>query len=229
MTVITISREFGSEGDVIAQQTSQRLGYHLVDHKFIEVILGQYGYVEFDKEYANLPTFWERFDAQRDVMAKMLDRVIQAVASHGNVVILGRSGFAVLDGYSDVLHVRLQAPFSVRVRRIMEQQEVSFEQAEEIVKRNDKVRVSFVEEFYRVPWSAIHAFDLVINTGKVSPDLATNWVIDAAKALTDNLEEDKPTTESIVVDHIMAGAISDALKCHKVHGILPEIMLHPSR
>jgi len=233
MTVITISREFGSEGDVIAQQTSQRLGYHLVDQKFIGTILGQYGYVEFDKEYANLPTFWERFDAQkekqRDVMTIMLNRVIQAVASHGNVVILGRSGFAVLAGYADVLHVRLQAPFSVRARRIMEQQKVPFEQAEEIVKRNDKVRVAFVEEFYRVPWNAIHAFDLIVNTGKVSPDLAAGWVIEAANSLPNNLEEGQPTTEDIVVDHIMAGAISDVLKCHKVHNILPEPTPHPSR
>ena len=34
---------------------------------------------------------------------------------------------------------------------------------------------SFVEEFYGVPWDAIEAFDLVINTGKIPPDLAMNW------------------------------------------------------
>jgi cytidylate kinase len=233
MTVITISREFGSEGDVIAQQTSQRLGYHLVDQNFIGIILGQYGYVEFDKEYANLPTFWERFDAQReqqrDVMTKMLNQVIQAVAQHGNVVILGRSGFEVLAGYADVLHVRLQAPFALRAKRVMEQQRIPLEQAEDVVKNNDKVRVAFVEEFYRVPWGSIHAFDLVINTGKISPDLATNWVIEAAKSLPDNIEADKPTTTSIVVDHIMADAVSEVLKCDKVHNQATELTPHPSR
>ena len=156
MSVITISREFGSEGDSIAHKVAQALGYHFVDQKFIGIILGQYGYVEFDKEYASLPTFWERFDAQRekerDVMVGMLNRVIQAVARHGNVVILGRSGFEVLSGFADVLHVRLQAPFLVRVRRVMSQQSIPFEQAEEIVKKSDKVRVAFVEEFYRVSW-----------------------------------------------------------------------------
>ena len=53
MSVITISREFGSEGDRIAQKVAQTLDYHFVDQKFIGTILGQYGYVEFDKEYAN--------------------------------------------------------------------------------------------------------------------------------------------------------------------------------
>jgi cytidylate kinase len=221
MSVITISREFGSEGDTIAKRVAQTLGYHFVDQKFIGVILGQYGYVEFDKEYATLPTFWERFDAQRekqrDVMVNMLNQVIQAVAQHGNVVILGRSGFEVLGGFADVLHVRLQAPFPVRVGRVMAQQQIPAEQAEAVVKNNDKVRVAFVEEFYRVPWGAIHAFDLVVNTGKVSPHLATDWVVEAARAFTTNLETDKPAIASIEVDRILAEAVSDVLKCQESH------------
>ena len=221
MSVITISREFGSEGDTIAHQAAQTLGYHFVDQKFIGVILGQYGYVEFDKEYATLPTFWERFDAQKEEqrggMTKMLNQVIQAVAHHGNVVILGRSGFEVLGEFADVLHVRLQAPFPVRVERVMAQQEIPFEQAELVVKNNDKVRMAFVEEFYKVPWDSIRAFDLVINTGKISPDLSASWVIEAAKASMTSLEMDKPTTASIVVDHILADAVSEVLKCNQTH------------
>ena len=221
MSVITISREFGSGGDTSAHQVAQTLGYHFVDQKFIGVILGQYGYVEFDKEYATLPTFWERFDAQRetqrDVMVIMLNQVVQAVAHHGNVVILGRSGFEVLGKFADVFHVRLQAPFPVRVQRVMAQQNIPFEQAEDLVKSNDKVRVSFVEEFYRVPWSSIHAFDLVINTGKVSSDLAATWIIDAVKNLEVNPEADNPIVASMEVDRILAEAVSDVLQCQKVH------------
>jgi len=132
-------------------------------------------------------------------------------------VLLGRSGFEVLGEFSDVLHVRLQAPFSVRVGRVVEQQKISSEQAESVVKNNDKVRVAFVEEFYRVPWNSIHAFDLVINTGKIWPDLAANWIIDLAKAPVTSLETDKTTTASIVVDRILAEAVSDVLECNQAH------------
>ncbi len=221
MSVITISREFGSEGDAIAQQVAQTLGYHFVDQKFIGIILGQYGFVEFDKEYDTLPTFWERFDAQRenqrDGMVTMLNQVIQAVAQHGNAVILGHTGFEVLRGFADVLHVRFQSQFSVRVGRVMAQQKIPFEQAEAVVKENDTVRLAFVEEFYNVPWSAVHAFDLVINTGKIFPDLATTWVIEAANTFVNNMEIDEPTTASIEVDRIMADAVSDVLGCKTAH------------
>jgi len=221
MSVITISREFGSEGDIIAHQVAQSLNYHFVDQKFIGDILGQYGYVEFDKEFTTLPTFWERFDAQREkqreLMARMLNKVIEAVAHHGNVVILGRVGFEVLGEYADVLHVRLQAPLPVRVKRIMAQQELSFEEAESLVKNSDNVRVAFVEEFYKVPWESLHAFDMVINTGKIPSELAVSWIISAVKAPMASLEIEKPTTPSIVVDRILAEAVSEELKCTQSH------------
>lgn len=221
MTVITISREFGSEGDRIAHDVAQALDYHFVDRKFIGAVIGQYGYVEFDREYATLPTFWEKFDVQRekerDMVVNMLNRVIQTVAHHGHVVILGRSGFEVLGGFADVLHVRLQAPFPVRVQRVMAQQNLSQGEAESLVKGNDRVRVGFVEEFYRVPWNSMQAFDLVINTGKIEPDLATEMIVNAARVLEYHLGAGLPNVLSIDVDRVLADSVSEVLQCHKVH------------
>jgi cytidylate kinase len=221
MTVITISREFGSEGDRIAQDVAQAMDYHFVDRKFIGTIIGQYGYVEFDKEYSTLPTFWERFDAQRekdrDAMVGMLNKVTQAVAHHGDAVILGRSGFEVLGGFADVLHVRLQAPFAVRVQRIMSQQNLSLEAAEELVKQTDRVRLGFVEEFYRVPWNSMQSFDLVINTGKVDPTVASEMIVDAARKFKSSLAADTRRVASIEVDRLLADSVSEVLGCRKVH------------
>ena len=83
MSVITISREFGSEGDSIAERVAQTLGYHFVDKEFVGTVLSQYGLVEFDREYETLPSFREKFNAQRekrrDVMVDMLNQVVRAV------------------------------------------------------------------------------------------------------------------------------------------------------
>jgi cytidylate kinase len=165
--VITISREFGSEGENIAEKIAETLSYHLVDKNFISDMLVDYGVVEFDREYENMPGFWERLIGEReklrDESVDMFNRIVSAIASHGNVVIVGRSGFEVLIDFADVLRVRLQAPLSVRVDEVMTQQNITHEQAEELVIESDKVRMAYVEEFYRVPWEAIRAFDLVIN------------------------------------------------------------------
>jgi cytidylate kinase len=222
MAVITISREFGSGGDKVASHVAQALGYHFVDKEFIGDLLSQYGLVEFDREYDHLPGFWEKFNAfkeqRRDQIVKMLNQVIEAVARHGDVVIMGRSGFVVLAGYADVLHVRLQAPIHARIERIMALHKFTYERAEALVKDRDRVRVAFVEEFYQVPWEAMLAFDLVINTAKVTSTHATTWITEAAKALAGRSEPEARLTGSIQVDPVLAGAVSDQLKCKLVHG-----------
>jgi cytidylate kinase len=221
MPVITISREYGSEGESIAERVAQALGYHLVDKEFIGALLRQYGLVEFDWEYDTVPGFWARFDAERGkrrtVMVDMLNRVVRAVAHHGDMVILGRSGFAALGGFADVLHVRLKAPFSIRVARVMAHQQITTEQAEAAVKEGDRVRAAFVEEFYGVPWGSTQAFDLVIDTSTISPDLVVTWVADAAKAIAARPATGLPSTSAIEVDPTLAAGVSRQLRCERDH------------
>lgn len=220
MAVITISREYASQGDHIAQQVAHALGYHLVDKEFIAAILSQYGIVEFNRGYEALPGFWERFSARhlqdREITVDMLNRVVRGVAHHGNVVIVGRSGFAILKGLSDVLHVRIQAPFPVRAMRVAAEQGLALQQAEALVREQDRVRAGFVEEFYAVSWDTISLFDLVVNTDKVAPEAAVRWIVETAQALTGGPAAG-PTTGSITVDGVLAAAIADALACARPH------------
>jgi cytidylate kinase len=221
MCVITVSREVGSGGDGIAKQVAETLGYHLVDKEWLGTLLNQYGLVEFDREYDTLPSFWERFNAQReqrrDLMVTMLNRVVRAVAYHGNAVILGRSGFAILGGLDDVLNVRFQAPLASRVSRVMAQQQIGAAEAEAIVKEGDRVRSGFVESFYGVPWPAATAFDLVINTDKVASHLAGEWLVTVARALEARAAEAKTAYDTMEIDPILSAAVSAALGCQVIH------------
>ncbi len=218
MSVITISREFGSEGSYIAEKVAQGLGYHFADKKTMEDVLVQYGFVEFEREYEAAPGFWARFDVRTTQMVNMLNRVIQAVARHGNVVILGRGSFVILSGFADVLNVRIQAPLPVRRARVMKQQQLSEPaQAEAIIKEADRVRANFIESFYGVRWDAASAFDLVIDTGKVRPDLTIGWLVDAVKALPEKRTAEERTTDMIEVDAILGSAVSDVLRCQADH------------
>ena len=220
MTVITISREFGSGGDLLAEKVAHSLGYHLVDKAFVSAVLCQYGLAEFDVEYEKKPGFWEGFDTEkaerRDTMVRMLNQVVRAVARHGNVVILGRSGYAILGGLADVLHVRLQAPLEDRIELVRYEKNLSLLEATALVKDNDKVRKAFVESFYRVPWESSHAFDIELNTSRVPVEVATDWVIQAAKlpAIRADL---KMTTKQLEIDAVMQQAVTEKLKCETEH------------
>lgn len=220
MTVITISREYGSGGDQLAEKVAQALGYHLVDKAFVSAVLCQYGLTEFDSEYEKQPGFWEGFDTEkaerRETMVRMLNQVVRAVARHGNVVILGRSGYAILAGLADVLHVRLQAPLDDRIELVRNATNVSLLEATALVKENDKMRKAFVESFYRVPWESALAFDIALNTSRVPVNVATDWVIQAAKLPPRNLDV-RMTTKQLEVDVVMQQTVSEKLKCAIEH------------
>jgi cytidylate kinase len=222
MTVITISREFGSGGADIAQQVAQALSYHYAGQELIGKVLAQYGIVEFDQEYDTTLNFWERFDAhraqRREVMQEMLHRVVLALAQHGNVVIVGRGSFAALAGYGDVLNVRIQAPLAQRARRVMAQQGLAtFEEATAAVQEADKVRTAFIESVYGARWDDARAFDLVIDTGKVAPELAGAWLVEAARGLQARPLGDQPAAAALQVDSVLASVVSDQLRCQAMH------------
>lgn len=220
MSVITISREFGSGGDVLAERVAEALGYHLVDKAFISAVLHQYGIVEFDEEYEKQPGFWEDFDVakseRRSTMVHLLNQLVRAVARHGNVVILGRSGYAILSGLADVLHVRLQAPLEDRIEMVRQGQTLSPDAATALVNEKDRIRTSFIESFYHVPWEASHAFDIAINTAIVPIELATRWVIEAAGSRSPS-PSTRLSTRQIDVDPVMQHAVAEKLNCLMEH------------
>jgi cytidylate kinase len=218
MSVITISREIGSEGEYIARKVAGGLGYHFADKVTIEAVLAQYGMIDFDRVYTTAPGFWERADAAREASIRFLNTTVNGLARHGNIVILGRGSFALLQGYADVLNVRLQAAEDVRARRMLTAKGLAdFEAASAFIKREDKARMNFVASSYGVRWDDAGAFDLVIDTGKVDPDRAAAWLVEAAGALPATAGEHGPTTGMIEVDEILVRTICDVLECHAVH------------
>jgi cytidylate kinase len=222
MSVITISREYGSGGISIAQQVAQALGLHFADKKMIGLVLSQYGLAEFATEYDSALGFWDRFDARRmerrDTMVDMLNQALLALARHGNMVILGRCGFAVLAGYADVLNVRLQAPLADRILRVLERERLAGPaQAEAAVKEGDKLRASFIESFYGVSWDSARAFDLVLDTSKIPIELATSTICQAAKALPRQKTGALRLASLIDADPVLASAVSYELKCEIDH------------
>jgi cytidylate kinase len=220
MAVITISREIYSNGSYIGEKTAQALGYHFAGKNTIEKVFLEHGLFEFKKVYESTEGFWSRFEDMRATTIEFLKQVILALASHGNMVIVGRGAFAVLGGFADVLNVWVQAPFEIRVKRAMETEKIpDLAKAEAFLRQSDRARDAFVESFYNVQLkdAAPRAFDLAINTGKVSPKTAIAWLVEAHSALKERKKASGTTTSTIVVEPDLARTVSEVLGCHLVH------------
>lgn len=219
MTAITISREFGSEGTYVATQVAQALGYHVADKAIIERILRQYGLNQFvDDIDGALPGFWILFDQELQVATDMLDQTLKALAQHGNVLIIGRGGYAALRGLSDVLNVHIQAPRPLRVQRIAEREGISTREAEARVSERDRARAGFIERAYKVRADDPKSFDLVLDTGNLSPDEATRVIVEAARGISARAPDDRPRTGGVEVSKTLARLVCEALDCEGQHG-----------
>ncbi len=223
MATITVSRECGSGGGLVARRLARALGYHLVDKEFMRSVLGQYGLVQFEEVYDAGPGLRARLVPRRPEITRMLNKLVAALARHGDTVILGRGASAVLRGYADVLNVRIQAPFPFRVRRVAEARGLADPRdAEAYVVDQDQRRAAFVEFSYAVDWENVHTFDLVLDTGKLPLDLVVALLTEAAGAVRQAGPGARLAARQLEDDPVLAAAVADALQCRTSHASRPE-------
>jgi cytidylate kinase len=189
------------------------LGYEFVDKRTADGIFRQYGLTKFDDLYSSAPSFLDLINADNLLLVAMANEILEAVAKRGNVVILGRAGFAVLGGYADVLNVRIQAPFSERVQRVMAREGLTdLQAAEERVREDDNVHRKYVQRFYNKQWDDPSNFGLDLDTGSLSSDMAVQRIVEAARALEQKAPgKDAATTAKIEVDPVLADAVAKVI------------------
>lgn len=218
MAIITISREFGSFGTSISQKTANELAYSCVDKEMIEKVLQQYGFVYFKEVYDYPHSIWDQITNQRnqkDVYQyiKLFSDTMLAFAKQNNIVLVGRSGFVLLNAYKDVLNVLIRAPFEVRVERTMRNMNITDEkEAAKMVRNQDSVRNSFIHTFYHAKPSDVEWFNIVVDTDKVEEDTAVRWIVEAAKHLDKQKIAPEKSAQSADIDPILQRTVIEVLQ-----------------
>jgi cytidylate kinase len=203
MAVITISRELGSEGDKIADLLCQELGYRRVDKAMLTQIAREAGVdveavlaVErgFAKKarlisdqmtslYSRQPTVFEGQAALDDqTYERVVRKTMEQFAEQGDAIIVGRGGQMVLGDWPTTLHVRLYAVLEVRVQRLMQRLDISEQEAKRRIAESDEQKRQYIRRMHnKANWKDPKYYDLTINTGLISPRIAAQIIILAAK------------------------------------------------
>jgi cytidylate kinase len=181
MPLITISRQLGSLGTEIAQALGEKLNCEYVDKAKIEKALLAYGLYAavFKKFDEKKPSFWDSFQVQRSKFLHALEAVIYDFARKGNVVIVGRGGQVLLKGFPGVFHVRIIAPFGVRLRRFMAKEGLDEKEATGVLHRDDRDSSGFLRSFFDTDWEDPGLYDLIINTQKLTVGSGMKLIMEA--------------------------------------------------
>jgi cytidylate kinase len=188
---ITIAREPGSGGHPIGRMVAKRLGFQFVDDELLDEVAKS-----TKKRKEVLHDIDERGrTAVQDLVQGVINpeyvsditfvteltKVISSYAYKGNVVILGR-GSNFVTPFAQGLHVRITAPYSVRVQRAIDYEGHTPTRAREVVNKYQKDRKDFVKQYFRKDIEDADHYDLTINTTYFSPDQSVELILQAFHA-----------------------------------------------
>ncbi|MBM6886658.1 AAA family ATPase [Pseudoflavonifractor phocaeensis] len=192
--VITIGREYGSGGRLIAKQLSEEMGITFYDKQLITEVAKKTGFSENfirDTEHQR-PTNSFLYDLYTTVATPSVPdqvfiaqaKVIKEAAARESCVIVGRCADYILREEPHVLKVFVNAPIDQRIRRAREEYGVTEPNLESYVIRQDKARASYYNYFATGRWGQSREYDLCVNS-RIGINAAVKVIRAAAQAMLD--------------------------------------------
>jgi cytidylate kinase len=107
--------------------------------------------------------------------------VLRELAIGGGVV-LGRAGAVVLGQHPAALHVRLDGRREKRIKRVMDHELMSKEDAAALLDETDRAWESYVRHFYKADPRDSRFYHLMIDSTSISLETCTDLIVTAAMA-----------------------------------------------
>jgi cytidylate kinase len=193
--VITISKEPGAGGNLLAQNIADRLDLDLFNRDIIKEI------AESAKISASVIETLEkkRLSGVEDFISSLVNKqylypglylehlmkVVCTIAEHGRAVIVGRGANFIIPP-EKCFSVRMVASLDVRIQNIARRFGVLADEAKRRVIRRESRRSAFIRQSFNSDISDPIHYDLTINTGKMSMVSAVEAVIGAVMVTLDD-------------------------------------------
>jgi cytidylate kinase len=206
MTVIAISRFTGSGGEKLANRLSEELSIPSVSREVITQVANQFGITEavLWQQLEKTKGFFSGPSPERRLYLAALQLALAKRAQEGPFIYHGLAGHFLLKGVPQVLKVGIVAPLEYRAQRLMEQKNISLEEAVRSTQRWDERRSEWVRFLYNVEWLDPSLYDLVINIAYLGVESACRLIV---CALHQEKFEELPETQSRINDFVLASNI----------------------
>ncbi len=155
--VITLTRQFASNGRPIAQAMSRELGIEFYDRDIVEATAARLGLSVrevSDSEDTHSSSFFRSLYplgtgalSVQDELFQTQSNIIRDLAQRESCIIVGRCADAVLRDRTDTLNIRVYAPYEYRLRVCLEQLEMDERTARKMIDRIDKSREQYHREY----------------------------------------------------------------------------------
>lgn len=175
-TIISISREFGSGGHVIAEKIAQDFGLPLYDRKMLEEIAAEKNMrVEHLEKYDEKPRniFLSRrvhgySNSMEENVAEMQFEYIKNKADSGeSFVIVGRCAETVLHGRDEMISIFILGDRDKKVERVKDKYKLDKSEAVSKINRHDKKRKQYHNTYSKYKWGDSRSYDICVNSSRL--------------------------------------------------------------
>ena len=104
--------------------------------------------------------------------------ILQEVASQTSCVVAGRTSFMVFREWPNHLSVFIQASMEYRIRRVMRRQNVSEQEARDIIAKMDTTREAYIKKYEDTSRYDTRNYQFVISMDGLSEDDAADIILD---------------------------------------------------
>lgn len=148
--VVTISRQFGSMGRMIAQQLSRELGVDFYDRDIVEETASRMGLpvsvISNTEENSKSIYFKQQYPlgmgiaSMRDEIFLIQKNIIRDLAQKESCIIVGRCADSILMDMENRLNVYIYAPMDARLRNAVELAKLDEKTAKKMIREIDRSR-----------------------------------------------------------------------------------------
>lgn len=203
MSIITVSRMFGSGGSEVAARIAASLDWQLLDNALVDEVAARLGApaAEVEAREERVPSLAQRLattlargapeivpgppdDAMppsEERLIEVTERIIVEAASRGHCVLVGRGAQSVLAAREDALHVFCYAPRPALAARAGRRLGISTREAEKRVDDVNRQRERYVRTHWKRSWLAHENYHLCLNTDWLGVEGAADMVVRLAR------------------------------------------------
>ncbi len=192
--IISVGREFGSGGRVIAEELAKRFELPIYDRHLITEIANKTGMTASEIEALDEAPK-SRLTSRRvrgfsnsieDNIAEMQFDFIRKKAESGeSFVVVGRCSESKLRDFDCLVSLFIIGDMDAKIKRVMKVYEMNESEAEDFIAKKDKKRKRYHNYHVGLHWGDSRLYDLTVNSSRLGIDRTIDFLESYIKARMD--------------------------------------------
>ncbi len=185
LNTVTVSREAGSGGKLIAKGVAEGLGFDLFHQEVIHEMaqsarMGARMLESLDEKGLSMLEDWVAAVVHRrhlwpDEYLQHLLKVIGTIGKHGHAVLVGRGANFVLP-LEHTFRLRVIAPADFRAKKVAEAYDIPVKEAKNRILKTESDRYAFIRKYFHADIADPGNYDMVINSSTMTLDEAIKGI-----------------------------------------------------